>query len=318
MFIDVHGHLSPLGETGGGPPSLRDPQAVIARKRALGIGLTVIGSPAGGASMAPDARPQVQTAGQVKAHNELMGELVDAFPQDLRAYVYLDPFGGPAMLDQARELLADWRFVGMIVNSSVQGRYLDAPQADDFFAFAAEADVPILLHPPAAPVGAAELRHPGLIEHVSRFGDVTAGVAALVWAGRLEAYPELKLIAAAGGGSLGLLAEKLDLAAQVGPPTARPRLQLPPSRSLARVHVDTAAPSRGQLQANLAAFGTDRVLFGTDCPPVMDALGPIHALVHALPQAEQIGRHNALRLFGPALDTTPAAAPAGATRTSER
>ena len=43
MFVDVHGHLAPYGEAGGGPPSLRDPEAAIEAKRALGIGLSLLG-----------------------------------------------------------------------------------------------------------------------------------------------------------------------------------------------------------------------------------------------------------------------------------
>jgi hypothetical protein len=46
-------------------------------------------------------------------------------------------------------------FVGLMVNTSVRGEYLDSPRADDFFAMASELDVPILLHPPAEPVGSA-------------------------------------------------------------------------------------------------------------------------------------------------------------------
>ena len=44
-------------------------------------------------------------------------------------------------------------FVGLIVNSSVQGRYLDSEEADDFFEMAAELGVPVFLHPGAEPVG---------------------------------------------------------------------------------------------------------------------------------------------------------------------
>jgi len=48
---------------------------------------------------------EVVSAGAVRAHNEAMAELVERYPQDLRAYAYLDPFGGARMLEQARELV---------------------------------------------------------------------------------------------------------------------------------------------------------------------------------------------------------------------
>src|SRR5204862_3307791 len=144
----------------------------------------------------PDVDNYTQSADQVRAHNELMGELVDRFPHALRTYAYVDPFGGERMLDQARQLLADWPFVGLVVNTSINGEYLNSDRAHDFFAMAAELRCPVLLHPPACPVGAGSFGDFGMVEHVGRFNDVTAGVAAIVSAGWLDRFPDLVLIAA--------------------------------------------------------------------------------------------------------------------------
>jgi predicted TIM-barrel fold metal-dependent hydrolase len=56
---------------------------------------------------------------------------------------------------QAAGTLDHEAFVGLIVNSSVQGEYLDSPRADDFFAMAAELDAPVFLHPPPSRSAAA-------------------------------------------------------------------------------------------------------------------------------------------------------------------
>jgi predicted TIM-barrel fold metal-dependent hydrolase len=330
-FIDIHGHLAPLGETGGGPPSLRDPGAAIEAKRALGVELTIIGSPVGAGSMLPGSGVDnyAQPVDEVRAHNEAMGELVDHYPDALRAYAYLDPFGGDAMLEQAVDLLGDRRFVGFIVNSSVRGAYLGSPGAADFFAMVAETGAPVLLHPPAEPVGTTGLVDLGIgiVEHVARPCDVTLGVASIVCAGWLERYPGIKLIAAAGGGGLALLAEKLDLAMArrpgrngtgTGPGTGTgngtgngtgtgtgSRLTGRPSDSLRKVLVDTSCPSRAQMLANLRTFGPRNILFGSDGPPLMDGIVDIVDIV-GLPYADgrideasvaAIARNNAIRLF---------------------
>lgn len=301
-YIDVHGHLAPLGEKGGGPPSLRDPEASLARKRELGVGLTIIGSPVGAGSMLPGsgADNYTQTADQVRAHNERMGELVTRYPDDLRSYAYVDPFGGDAMLAQALDLLRDWRFVGLVVNSSVNGEYLGSSRAADFFAAAAEGGAPVLVHPPAEPVGASNLGfHHGLVEHIARPCDVTTGIAAIVAGGWLERYPGLTLIAAAGGGALGSLAEKLDMALDGSASNALRR----------QVRVETACPSEAQLSANLRTFGASNILFGSDSPPLLSQLGRIVEIIESpLLTAEQrqaIGWGNAARLFG--LPVGPAA-----------
>lgn len=307
-YVDVHGHFAPLGETGGGPPSLRDPQRSLEVKRELGISLTIIGSPAGPGSMLPSAAADNyrQPVDRVRAHNEAMAELVDRYPQDLRAYVYVNPLGGEAMLTHAVELLARWQFVGLIANSSIDGSYLDGPEAADFFAMAAQEQAPVLMHPPAAPVGAAGLGRLGLVEHVARVCDVTMGIAAIVCAGWLERHPDLTLIAAAGGGGLAHLPEKLDLAMseRAGRPTGTSGfagLSAPPSRSLRRVLVECSCPSAVQLRANLATFGADNVLFGTDAPPLMPEAKRIVDLLADPGIDEQVRQNiawrNAARVF---------------------
>jgi predicted TIM-barrel fold metal-dependent hydrolase len=318
-YVDVHGHFAPYGEHGGGPPSLRDPEGVIEAKREAGIALTIIGAPVGPGSMLPweSAGNYRQPAGKVRAHNEAMADLVSRFPAALRAYAYLNPLAGPEMVAQAAELIAEWQFVGFIVNSSIDGQYLDDPRAEDFFAMAAEAGAPILLHPPAAPPGAAGFRQLGLIEHVARGCDVTAGTAAIVCGGWLERFPGLRLIAAAGGGGLATLAEKLDLAmaGPAGPPGAvtSQRLSAPPSYSLRRVLVELSCPSRIQLRANLQAFGPGNILFGTDAPPLMTEVTRAVQLIEeenlTAAARSDIRWGNAVRLFG--LSLTAAAGSKG-------
>ncbi len=308
MYIDVHGHFAPLGETGGGPPSLRDPERALAAKRERGVRLTIIGAPAGPGSMLPReaAGNYRYPADRVRAHNEAMAELVDRYPDSLRAYAYLDPFGGPAMLEQARQLCDEWKFVGLMVNTSVDGRLLTGPEAEDFFAMADEVGVPVLLHPPAVPVGAGPDLGLGFVEHVVRPCDVTLSVAAIVCAGWLTRYPRLRLIAAAGGGGIAALREKLDLAVAPrpgGPARAAgevPEVE-PPSRALGRLLVEISCPSLAQLQANLAVFGAGNLLFGTDAPPLMGEVERIADLLDAsgLPEVDQerIIWRNAADLF---------------------
>ncbi|WP_433336586.1 amidohydrolase family protein [Spirillospora sp. CA-294931] len=310
MMIDVHGHLAAAGAGGLGPPSLFDPEGSIEAKREQGIDLTVIGSPCGAGSMLPGAAAEnyAQPVDKVRAYNEAIGDLVTKFPDALRAYAYLNPFGGDAMLRQAADLMADPRFVGLIVNSSVNGRYLSDPGAGDFFALAAELEAPVLVHPPAEPVGTLNMGgHIGLVEHLVRPCDVTAGIAAIVCAGWLERHPGLRLIAAGGGGGLAHLPEKLDVAMRPWPgqPPSGPHGSpgtASPSESLKRVYVDTSFPSAAQVRANLATFTAGRMLIGTDAPPLMDQIKPITEILQSEltgpGEFESVAWRNAADLFG--------------------
>jgi predicted TIM-barrel fold metal-dependent hydrolase len=303
VTIDIHGHItSPeLLARFPMPPSLGDVDGMIEQKAALGITTTIVGSPVGAGTMVPiPGRDNYdQPVDQLTAFHDWVAEAVRDHPGRLLAYAYTNPFGGDDELELAAARLRQDEFVGLIANTSVRGEYLGTDRADSFFAMAAQHHAPILLHPPAEPVGSKSLANVGLIEHVARPCDVTTGIAAIVFAGWLDKYPDLQLIAATAGGALALLAEKLDLAHARAPVDNGGG---PPSATLRRVYVDTATPSEPALLAALQTFGADRLLFGTDAPPLTSPLAAALGAVARLPvtarDKDRILGGNACRVFG--------------------
>lgn len=305
MTIDVHGHVtSPeLFERFPMPPSLADIDGMIERKLEVGIETTIVGSPVGAGTMVPVAELDnyAQSADRLDAFHEWVAETVRAHPGRLRGYVYVNPFADDDSLDRAARRLTQDEFVGLIVNTSVRGRYLDASEADEVFALAEETASPVLLHPPAEPVEAPALHgRLGILEHIARPCDITCGLAAILFAGRLERHPGLRLIAPNAGGALPLLREKLDLARLRMPDDERPAR--PAAELLRGVYVDTATPSALALAAAAEVFTPDRLLFGTDSPPLTTSLTDALALVEALPvsaeQHRRITDGTARALFG--------------------
>lgn len=300
MTIDVHGHVTPpeLLKRFPMPPSLGDVDGMVARKAALGITTTVVGSPVGAGTMlpVPGIDNYAQSAASLASFHEWVAETVRDRAGALTGYVYLNPFAA-GDVTRAAQLLRYTEFTGLIVNTSVRGEFLDDERSDEFFAMAAETGAPVLLHPPAVPVGASSMNKVGAIEHVVRPCDITMGVAAILLAGRLRTHPGLKLIAPNAGGALSLLAEKLDLAQR------RDQLDGPPlSAQLRQIYVDTATPSLPALRAAVEVFGPDRMLFGIDSPPLATSLDAALAAVDALGLSEQdrakVLGGNAAELFG--------------------
>jgi len=324
VIIDVHAHLSPpsSAQRYPMPASLTDVDAMLAARAEAGIDLTVIGSPVGAGAMmrVPGVDNYAQPRDRLRAFHDWMAGLIGRFPDQLRGYVYANPLGDENHLDGVRETLDNPAFAGFVINSSVRGRFLDDPAADAFFAMAAESGRPVLVHPPAEPAGAAAVADLRFVEQVSRFCDVTAGLAMLAFAGWLDRYPELTVIGATGGGAIAALPEKLDLAAAprpgatAGPPpgvTAGPRPGVAagsrpgaaaaprpgaaaaprpgaaaaprPGAAARRLFVDTATPSAAHLRMNVAVLGAGQVLLGTDSPPVPVPPAAAVARVRALP-----------------------------------
>jgi predicted TIM-barrel fold metal-dependent hydrolase len=319
MTVDIHGHVtSPeLFRTLPMPPSLADIDGMIEQKAALGITTTVVGSPVGAGTMVPvpGLDNYDQPADKLEAFHDWVAETVRAHPGSLKAYAYVNPYGGEGLLSRAARRLEQEEFVGLIANTSVRGRFLDQPGADGFFALAAERRVPVLLHPPAEPVGSGALRHLGLVEHVARPADITLGIAAILFAGWLEKYPSLRLVVSNAGSALPLLREKLELARRR--PPGRPSDGMPPEGGnpsaptgegapatdelLRRLYVDTATPSPLALAGALETFGPDRMLFGTDSPPLTtsleQALTRVRELRLSTEDTERVLAGNARELF---------------------
>jgi predicted TIM-barrel fold metal-dependent hydrolase len=300
MTIDVHGHVTPpeLLKKFPMPPVLGDVDGMVARKAALGITTTVVGSPVGYGTMlpVPGMDNYAQPADSLARFHEWVAETVRDKAGALTGYVYANPFSADDVA-RAAEWLRAPEFTGLIVNSSVRGEFLNDSRTDDFFAMAAETGAPVLLHPPAVPVAADAMKAVGAIEHVVRPCDITMGVAAVLLAGRLQRFPGLKLIAPNAGGALALLREKLDMAQR------RDNVDGPPiSTQLRQIYVDTATPSLPALRAALEVFGPDHLLFGTDSPPLATPLDTALALIDQLglsdvDRAKVLGG-NAAALFG--------------------
>ncbi len=344
MIIDIHGHVtSPaLLAKYPMPPSLGDIEGMLDQKSELGIGLTCVGTPVGAGTMMriPGHDNYAQSVDELKAHHAWMAEMVEKHSPRLRAYAYTNPFEGGAYLDEVARLVREEGFIGLMVNTSVQDRYLDDPQVDDFWAMANELGVPVFLHPPALPVGSDGIKDMRLVEQVARFCDVTNAIAVLIFSGVLEKYPDLRLIGATAGGATALIASRLDSAyapkhwgkkadgppAGAGgpppgaggpppgaggpppgaggpPPWARyeNHISKPPTSFFDQIYVDTANPNGYHQQANAELFGVERMLFGTDSPPLTSPLENAIKQIEDLPfddaAKQRIFTDNAKELF---------------------
>ncbi|WP_261800720.1 amidohydrolase family protein [Streptomyces sp. PBH53] len=297
------------------PPSLTDVDGMLAARAEAGIDLTIIGSPVGAGAMArvPGVDNYAQPRDRLRGFHAWMSGLIRRFPDQLRGYVYANPFGDDDHLEGVRETLADPAFVGLITTSSVHGELLGSPRADSFFALAAEAGVPVLVHAPAEPVGTERVDEIGFVEQIGRFGDVTLSMAMIAFAGWLDKYPGLRLIGATGGGAMALLPERLQTAARPrhwaggAPPSGRPgaasaaprtagpagepagegpaavRASADPAAALRRMYVDTSPFSPAHLSLNAEVLGPERMLFGTDSPPMAAPLEDFIHMVEKLP-----------------------------------
>jgi predicted TIM-barrel fold metal-dependent hydrolase len=203
--------------------------------------------------------------------NEELAGLVAAHPHRFAGWV-----AQAALQDGERGLAAieeaiDAGALGVQVFTAMQGRCLDHPDYEPFFALMARLDRPVWIHPNRTvqwsdfPLSEAESRY-----HLySRAGwptDTTMTMCRLVYAGYLERWPDLRIVVHHSGGTVPMLAGRLKTM-PFGPETEEvaARLEHAPLHYLKRFYADTANFGNPiALRAALEFFGVDHVLFGTD------------------------------------------------------
>jgi uncharacterized protein len=215
----------------------------------------------------PDVAAELAALG-----NEELAELAAAHPTRFAGWVAQVALqDGERGLGAVERAIEEQGALGAQVLTSTQGRALDHPDYEPFFALMAELDRTIWIHPNRTvqwsdfPLTEPESRY-GLYARAGWPTDTTVTMCRLVYAGYLERWPDLKIVVHHSGGTVPMLAGRLK-SLQPSPETAKVAavLKRPPLEYLKRFHADTANFGNPiALRAALDFFGIDHVLFGSD------------------------------------------------------
>jgi aminocarboxymuconate-semialdehyde decarboxylase len=206
------------------------------------------------------------------------------------------PARAVAELDRAVEKGA----VGAMVTATINGRHLIDPLFAPTWQALDRHGLPVFVHP-AAPFGAKEAefgRERILMPGVGFMFDTTLGIARMVLDGFFDRYPNLKIIAAHGGGFLPYVAGRIDMFFDRDTLVAK-KIDRHPSEYLQAIWYDSCVYNPGALDLCLEVSGPGKVMFGTDLPMSAD-VDRLYAVIDHLPadQARAIRSENAQALFG--------------------
>ena len=218
----------------------------------------------------------------------------------------LVPFGTVPMQDGAAAVaeleycVAQLGFKGVQVLTNVGGAELSNPRFAGFWAAAERLGVLVVIHP----AGYTEPQRLSRFYFDNVIGnplDTTVALHHLIFDGVLERHPQLKLLAAHGGGYLPAYSGRMDHAWGARS-DAHGALPHPPTEYLRRVYFDSVVFTPHQLDYLAAVFGAGHVLMGTDYPFDMGEYDPIGHVAGApgLDAAARaaIAGGNAQRLLG--------------------
>jgi aminocarboxymuconate-semialdehyde decarboxylase len=188
---------------------------------------------------------------------------------------------------------------GFEISSSINGKELSDPLFEPFWAKAAELDVPIFIHPLGSPLG-QRLAPYYLSNIVAQPMETTIALSMIIFAGLFDRHPQLKILAAHGGGFLPLCSGRSDQGHSVRPEARC--CKLPPSEYLKRIFYDAVVFHPEALADLINRVGSSQVLLGTDYPFDMGEEDPLSlvSLIANLSESQcaALLGENAKRLLG--------------------
>lgn len=306
MYIDIHSHMRPQqGGRGPKPPGIFDLDKLLAQQEEAGV-VSVFSY-----TMFTYDFNKVDptTVDNIKRYHDFAVDLSAKHTGRLTGMAAANPFGGEEHLRETERALKEAGLKGVMINSSVQGEYLDSPRALPFFELMCGLDVPVFVHPPAMTPGVEKMMEYRLVEMIGRPMDTTLSLARAIYAGLLDRFPKLKIVASHLGGAITLLAGRLDAGYWTRSenamfplaPWGEDVLSKDPSEYVKQLYVDTVSWHWPAIMCAIETVGVDHVLFGSDFPPVgvplRDSIKAVEDLPLSNDAKEQILRGNAQRLL---------------------
>ncbi|MFC8819388.1 amidohydrolase family protein [Streptomyces rochei] len=197
----------------------------------------------------------------------------------------LVPLQHPGHMVRALDHALEQGLDGVEISSHAPGRELSDPAYEPFWSRAAERGAVLFLHPFGCTLD-ERLDRWYLSNTVGQPTENAVALAHLIFSGVLDRHPELKIVAAHGGGYLPTHIGRSDHAwsarSDAGAGCAHP-----PSSYLRRLYFDSLVHDPHVLRELVRVAGADRVLLGSDFPFDMGTEDPVAALRAArLPDAD--------------------------------
>ncbi|MFN8619688.1 MAG: amidohydrolase family protein [Chloroflexota bacterium] len=211
------------------------------------------------------------------------------------------PGGSPAdVVTVVEEIAAEPELHGTVSGTHIAGRSLDDAALDPVWAALERTGLPLLIHP----------HHGSAMNELSGFGhalpvavgfplETTVAVTRLVFAGVLHRYPDLKIVASHGGGTIPFLAGRLDAGWRSDAHLVE-RAPTTPGDVLDKLFLDAVLYHPRALRAAADLVGVGQMAYGTDHPfSISDPAANRAALAEAFDSKEvvQVLAGTAIDLF---------------------
>jgi aminocarboxymuconate-semialdehyde decarboxylase len=199
-----------------------------------------------------------------RIQNEAIAARVRAMPERFMGLATVPMQAPDLAAAELRRAMTQDGLKGAMIGSHVEGRNLDDPALDPFWAEAEAQGAFLLLHPVKI-AGMDRQRAYYLNNFVGNPLDTTIAAACLVFGGVLDRFPGLQIVLSHGGGFTPYQAARW-VHGWAERAEAQVKLKESPAASIDRLYFDTILHGPDQLQFLVDWAGTDRVMLGSDYP----------------------------------------------------
>ena len=169
---------------------------------------------------------------------------------------------------------------GAMITAALDGEELSDERFHPFWVKAEELDVPIFIHPRHFREGAPRFKGQGFLSNIiGNPLDTTVALAHLIYEGTLDKFPNLKIVAAHGGGFLASNIGRFDHGHNSDDRGGRGAEKKAPSEYLNQIYFDTVVFGSENLHHLIRECGAGQLVLGTDYPAGMSNINPVAHLL---------------------------------------
>ena len=202
-------------------------------------------------------------------NNEGLAALCAAQPTHFAAFASLAMQFPDLAVKQLEHAVKVHGLKGAAIGGSVAGLDFSDAQFRPILAKAEELGAVLFIHPQSTPELANRFKGNGWLSNtIGNPLDTTLALEHLIYEGVLDELPNLKLLAAHGGGYLGSYAPRMDHSCFVSPQNCNSNIVLKkaPSQYLKQIYFDNLVFTPEALRHLVAEVGSSQLMLGTDHP----------------------------------------------------
>ena len=239
-----------------------------------------------------------------RINNLNLAELCAQHPDKFAAFASLSMQYPDLAVQQLEDAVKKQGLCGAAIGGSVLGQDFADPKFHPVLAKAQELNVTLFIHPQSTPQLAQRFKGNGWMSNViGNPLDTTIALQHLIYEGVLDKYPQLKVLAAHGGGFLGSYAPRMDHSCFVSPQNCNPDIVLKknPTEYLNQLYFDSLVFTPEALRHLVAQVGASQVVIGTDHPIPWEEYPVEHVMsTPGLTNSQRVAilGGNAVRLLG--------------------